>query len=787
MENSWIADLNHLEILRAIWRRRKLLVSGIFICLATSFLVVIYFTNQPAYVSKATIALEPSVLDKMPQFMEFAKRDNNVNTLLVLLRSQSFAEAVVEGLPRESAEELITRPQYTDYELALKNRIKGWLRMQPTMYSPQERAVTELQNARIEFVPTQYLPHILTVAGSASNPRVAMDLVNAYLQTLLARTRSASQAEVLKGKELLEAQLQKAKESQVQAEETLARYQQKKGQVFLPEEATMGIDRLSHSEGALIEAEASREVVLAKIAFHRQLLGQARVKGTGGSEQVQGVGRDEMTVPSPISEDLPRIHAFRAAQAQLDKLEEKLAALRERYTEAHPLVQTTQQEVVNVRARVTQLGRGLPDMSLTKEPRGPRVTPVPASDLARTQQQLVSLEAEDRALQAKIDVLKMQANNQRKSLRNVSEDAVNINNLRRTVEVNRNLVTVLTDKLTAAQAIEQRIDGAVRIVVPASYPVRPTKSQSKKLVGIALLLAGCLALGLPYGIEAWRLPVETETDVQKATGLPLLGSVSIIKRPRATWKTSRFGQLPPLQISPPYSSGDARIHLELYRAIRANIETERLKAPFRSILVNSPGPDEGKSTTVLNLAHVFQEFGRRVLIVEADLRRPRLCRTLSLAGKPGLPEFLNGTATFEQVCRVLPSGVTVIPGHVTRGDLGSILASPRLKEILNSTNPRFDLILIDSPPMLAVPDNLMLVASVDRVILVAKASTTSIRELRKAHRALQRADARFLGVVLNQANPRDVDYYHPRYRKYYQTDDPKRAAEDPSGLAAQKK
>lgn len=786
MEKPWFAELNHLEILRGIWRRRKLLVTGIFFILVTSLLVVIYLTSRPAFVSKATISLESSPLDRVPQFTDFGRRDN-VQTLLFLMRSRSFAEAVVEALPRDSFEELITHPRYTDHELALKNRIKGWLRMPLTIYSPKERAATELQNARIELAPIQSLPHLLTLAGSASDPRVAMDIVNAYVQTLLASTTSARQADILRGREVLEAQLQKAKESLVQSEAALARFQQKKGQLFLPGEATLGIDKLSQIESVLIESEANREVLLARIAVNRQLLGQARVKGTGGSGQSKDVGRDEMTVSSPTSEDLARTQAFSAAQAQLGKLEEKLAALRERYTEAHPLVQTTQQEVINVRARVAQLGRDLSGTSLTREPREPQVTPLSASDLARAQRQLALLETEEATLQAKIDVLKMHVDNQRKSLRNVSEDAVDITNLRRTVEVNRNLLAVFKDKLTAAQMLEQRLDGAVRVVIPAAFPTHPSLSLSKRLVGILLLLSACLAVGVPYGIEAWRQPVETESDVQKATGLPLLGSVSIIKRPRVAWGTSRLGQLPQLPISPPYPLADAKIHLELFRAIRANIETERLKTPFRSILVNSPGPDEGKSTTVLSLAHVFQEFGRRVLIVEADLRRPRMCRTLSLAVKPGLPEFLNGTATFEQVCRVLPSGVTLIPGHVTRGDLGSMLASPRLREILNSTNPRFDLILIDSPPTLAVPDNLMLVASVDRVILVANATATSIRDLRKAHRTLQRADARFLGVVLNQANRRDVDYYHPRYRKYYQPDDQKRTAEDPSGSVAHKK
>jgi capsular exopolysaccharide synthesis family protein len=217
------------------------------------------------------------------------------------------------------------------------------------------------------------------------------------------------------------------------------------------------------------------------------------------------------------------------------------------------------------------------------------------------------------------------------------------------------------------------------------------------------------------------------------------------------------------------------IHEDLYRAIRANIETVRLKSPFHSILVTSAGPNEGKSTTILNLSHTFQEFGRRVLIIEADLRRPSLSSPLALTNRPGLVDFLVGTATFEQACRRLSSGVSIIPGQISRGDSASLLASDRFRELLREATSQFDLILVDSAPILAVPDNLLLAGIVDRVLLVAKATATSIRDLRKARQVVERADGRLLGVVLNQASQRDVPYYHPRYRKYYPTTDGKAA------------
>ncbi|HXZ44616.1 MAG TPA: polysaccharide biosynthesis tyrosine autokinase, partial [archaeon] len=350
---------------------------------------------------------------------------------------------------------------------------------------------------------------------------------------------------------------------------------------------------------------------------------------------------------------------------------------------------------------------------------------------------------------------------------------VEYSSLRRTVDTNRNVLAALSEKLMAARIREQGEIAAVRIIDTASLPLQPTQAKTQRYVLMVLALAGCIAFGVAFGVEFWHQPIETETDIQKMTGLPVLGQVGVLGNPNGHLKDRRKAYLIPLPIHLPTSTLPAGIHMDLYRAIRATIEAERLKSRFSTILVSSPGPNEGKSTTILNLAHVFQEFGRRVLLIETDLRRPLLHRTLSLSDKPGLVDFLNGAATFEQVCRQTPSGFTVIPGQVARGDAAGLLASSRIKELLDLAAARFDLILADSAPMLAVPDNLLLVTAFERVILVVRASKTSKRELRKAESMLEQANGNLLGVILNEASRSDVHYYDHRYRKYYQTHDAK--------------
>ncbi len=762
METTRTQGLDYAAILRGIWRRHKLLVAAVFLGLAIPpLLVVVHYSNKtPLYVSTGTIDIQPP-FGQNPFFKDTPSNDN-IATTLALLRSRTLSEGVIEALPKESFNELVTNPQYTDYVLVLTNMLKGLLGQPPTVLSPQQRAVAELLKARMTFAPARSefrreAPKIFDIMATASSPRVAMDLVNTYIQLLLNRTRNLNQDEARRGREFLEQQTQQAKEYLGQAQEMLTKFEQQRGRIKLSAESERDLTRFSQTENALAETQASREVVAARIAKLRQSLDQSKSK--------QAKDREDMAAADSRAETLGRFSAFKAAQDNLARVEAKLADMRGRYTEENPILQATQDQVTQARARVAQLARELPT--------GPSANA--AQDPLEMAKQLAALQTEGATLQAKEEALKIQLDRARMTLRGFSKEEVEYSNLRRTVDSNRNLLTALQEKVMAARIREQGEITAVRIIDSASLPLQPTQARVQKYVLMILALATCIALGLAFGIESWHQPIETETDIEKVTGLPVLGQVGVLGNPNAHLKSRRKAYLVPLPIHLPTSTLPAGIHMDLYRAIRATVEAERLKTRFSTILITSPGPNEGKSTTILNLAHVFQEFGRRVLVVEADLRRPLLHRSLSLSDKPGIVDFLNGAATFDQVCRQTPSGFTVIPGQVAQKDAAGLLACSRFKELLDLAAARFDLVLADSAPILAVPDNLLLARAFDRVILVVRASKTSKRELRKTERMLEQANANLLGVILNEASPSDVHYYDHRYRKYYKPLDAKTA------------
>jgi polysaccharide biosynthesis transport protein len=767
-------EVDYVAILRGVWRRHKVLVVGVFFGIAVPGLLFAHFTNTTLYVSKAVISIEPSGLAQIPFLKEPPRRDQ-IMTYMVLLKSHSLSEAVLEALPKESYDELLAMRQHVDYFAPLKNTIRRWQGMPPRVLSPHEEALAELRLGRMEFSQVKEAENVFVITATATRPRVAVDLVNTHIQVLLQRARSVDQEDSRRSREFLESQYQQVKESLARAEDSVAKLQQQRGRTRSGTQTELELVRLAQLETALSDTQATRQVLSTRLATLRRSWDQARSQDPRAATEntvKENQKDDETAAASLAAEYQARTNAFKAAQEQLARTEAKLASLRERYTDAHPQVQMTRDEIARQQARVTQLARELPSAPApTRTTRGTTVVPATPSDRVELQNQIVSLERESDALATKEETLKLQVARLRDNLRNLSQDDVDFGNLRRSVEANRNLLALLSDRLMAARIRERGDSSVIRVVDPALLPFPPqtTSPKTQKLALMVLALAGGLAFGLAFGIEFLHQPVETEADILKATSLTVLGSVGVMES-LSTSNSPRREKKPIVLPAHPvgtFAGQNRPIHLELYRAMRANIETERLKSPFRSVLVTSPGPHEGKSTTILNLAHVCQEFGRRVLVVDGDLRRPSLASPLALTNRPGVVDYLHGTATLEQVCRRLPSGVTVIPGQVSRGDAATLFASARFKELLHVAGTSFDLILVDSAPILAVPDNLLLAGSIDRVILVAKATHTSTRDLRKAQAAIERAGGRLLGVVLNGAHASDVPYYHPRYRKYY--------------------
>ncbi|MCP3761410.1 CpsD/CapB family tyrosine-protein kinase [Domibacillus sp. A3M-37] len=200
---------------------------------------------------------------------------------------------------------------------------------------------------------------------------------------------------------------------------------------------------------------------------------------------------------------------------------------------------------------------------------------------------------------------------------------------------------------------------------------------------------------------------------------------------------------------------------EQYRTIRTNILFSSVDETLRSILVTSTSPGEGKSTTISNLAVVFASQGKKVLLVDADLRKPTMHYTFGLQNTVGLTNVLTKQAPLQDaIAKTEIENLSALPSGPIPPNPAELLGSFSMKEFLNEAQEEFDYVLFDTPPVLAVTDAQVLANQCDGTVLVINSGTTEIEGAQKAKELLQSAKAKLLGVVLNNQTIKDSAYYY---------------------------
>ena len=292
--------------------------------------------------------------------------------------------------------------------------------------------------------------------------------------------------------------------------------------------------------------------------------------------------------------------------------------------------------------------------------------------------------------------------------------------------------------------------GSVSVVEPAAVPISPVKPRVKLNVVLGLFAGLIVAGGLVLLMEYLDDTVKSEQDVERVAGLTTLGVVT------------RFGRRSSHQPVSGYASGSPVA--EAYRAIRTSVRFATMDRPGQTLLVTSPNPGDGKSTTAANLAVTMASAGRRVVLVDADLRRPTLHQLFNLENRVGLTSALlsgNGARAGVQ-----PSGFDNL-SLLTSGPLppnpSELLSSARMRDLLEALRREADVVIMDSPPALMLTDATLLAALADGTILVAQAGRTRSAALRQAADGLSRATERLLGAVLNKATHRGTSNHYSYY------------------------
>jgi protein-tyrosine kinase len=205
---------------------------------------------------------------------------------------------------------------------------------------------------------------------------------------------------------------------------------------------------------------------------------------------------------------------------------------------------------------------------------------------------------------------------------------------------------------------------------------------------------------------------------------------------------------------------------EQYRTIRTNIEFSSVDEPIKSLLVTSSAPGEGKSTTVANLAVVFAQQGKKVLLIDADLRKPTVQYTFKIDNLNGLTNVLTKQSSLSQaVNESLVENLSVLTSGPIPPNPAELLGSKAMEDLLEVAMKEYDFVIFDTPPILAVTDAQILANKCDGSILVVNSGKTEIEPAMKSKEMLLSSKGKLLGVVLNQKNAKDSQYYYYYGRK----------------------
>jgi capsular exopolysaccharide synthesis family protein len=278
----------------------------------------------------------------------------------------------------------------------------------------------------------------------------------------------------------------------------------------------------------------------------------------------------------------------------------------------------------------------------------------------------------------------------------------------------------------------------------------PVSPQPVRNVGMAALLGLIVGSAAAILREVLDTTMKTAEALQQETGVPILGTVRYDAAARKS----------PLIVSSEAHSARA----EGYRRLRTNLQFVNVDEPVRAIVVTSAVPEEGKSTTAANLAIAFAEAGRRVLLVDADLRMPRIADYMGIEGATGVTNVLAGqVAVADVVQRWGRGGLWVLPSGSIPPNPSELLGSQNMADLLDGFRASFDMVILDTPPLLPVTDAAVVAARADGAVLVARCGKTTRAQIGGAMQALRAVDARVLGCVLSMVQPEApgaYDYYY---------------------------
>jgi succinoglycan biosynthesis transport protein ExoP len=686
--------------------------------LVVGWVMVDSYTRIPAYQAQARVLIEDPSDDiatptEITRSVSLTDTEIYLQTQLRIMRGRDLAERVAAKLDLSKVPEFNgqgPKPTQLAVGIALVKYYAAWPYRMITSTQGDAPPTTVLDAVQSSSYPATLLSrmNVAQVRGSqlvditfeSADPEFAQRAVNAFAEEYVAHNLSLKVEALEKSAEWLTGEVAKQADLMRQSDLKLAEYKETQDAGALDSNQNIIVARLTSSNEAATKARIDR---IQKEGLWRQI-------------QAAQSSNDVESITSVLNN--PNIQNLRSS---INLLQQDRARLADRYGERHPDYQKA----------VTTLQNA--ERQLQDEIR---------KAVQNAKNEYENAAQQEKELQSQLNLSKAQATA-------LGRKGVDYAVYLREAESNRTVYNQLLTREKELRVVANSRTNNVRLVDRAQLPTAPSSPNHRRDWAYAVALGLALGLGIAFAIDYLDDTVKTPDDITRRLKLKFLGLVPIVA-----------GERHPLISGPvPHDFGEA------YRSIRTALAAQLPGTSARVVAVASSQPLEGKTTTAVNIAMALAVGGARVLLIDADMRRPSVHKALRMTNDRGLSQLLAGQARMREVVQRThdPNLLTITAGR-TPANPSELLASDRMRALLSGleTGP-FDWIIIDTPPVLAVTDAVILAPLVGAVTFVIGAEMTRWRLAERAVETLLGSNPRQVLAVLNKVNFGRNKYYYSRY------------------------
>lgn len=586
-----------------------------------------------------------------------------------------------------------------------------------------EEMAKEIQKGNIKLEVPRGSQLILIKVNSTSSEK-AMLIANGLAFSIAKRDQQRVRKATVTARKFIEEQLygnphkgtKGIYQRLLEAEEKMRKFKEEKKIFSIEEEAKLNVQRLASLKGELEQVIANINAYKKNQRFLIDQLNKLQ------KTRIAGWVVGENPALAPLREELVT-------------KEVKLLELQQKYTTNHP-------EVIAVKKQIEEIAQRIQAENYKKTlQENVQVDPINdkiREDLVITESELLKAEAKRKALQEFIAQLENRVTE-------IPQREVEMINLQREVQLLETLYTSLQQRYQEARIAEATTLGNIAIEETATLSTEPIYPNKRLNFLLGFLLAIALAIGSTFIAENIRDAVSSSIDLERILHTNLLAHIPLFapKNPSSL-----------ILLEDPFSPT-----AESFRSLQYSLRFVSLDKPLKTILVTSAQPSEGKTTISANLALAFAMAGYKTIILDADLRRPRINEIFGINKEPGLTNVLIGDLELNRVVRETRiENLYVVTSGIIPPNPAELLGSERMKTILEELKTKADLIIIDAPIIMGIVDAVVLSAFCDGILMVVRYNSTSRSTLKETRRILETTKANILGAVLNGIDSRKTNY-----------------------------